>query len=54
MDGRTGVLAPGALADVAVLSGDLFGTPTDGLAGLRVDLTLVEGEVAWERTGGGS
>jgi hypothetical protein len=56
MEGRTGVLAPGAWADLAILSGDPFretaSETAPELALLRVDATVVEGEVVFERSGG--
>jgi predicted amidohydrolase YtcJ len=42
---RRGVLEPGALADLAVLSGDFFSLPVEEIAGLRSDMTMVGGRV---------
>jgi len=42
---RRGVLKPGALADLAVLSGDFFSLPMEEIAGLRSDMTVVGGRV---------
>ena len=40
-----GSLAPGQLADIAVLSDDYFGVEEDAIPGLRSVLTLVGGRV---------
>jgi len=42
---RRGVLKPGALADLAVLSGNFFEVPVEEMAALRADLTMVGGRV---------
>jgi len=44
---RRGVLKPGALADLAVLSGDFFSLPVEEIAGLRAELTMVGGHVVY-------
>jgi predicted amidohydrolase YtcJ len=46
-----GTLAPGMLADVAVLSADPFKVNPADLHAIHADLTIVEGEVVWERKG---
>ncbi len=46
---RTGRLAPGMLADLVVMDRDLFATEPGSLVEARVELTVVEGEVAFER-----
>ncbi|WDF34110.1 amidohydrolase family protein [Arthrobacter agilis] len=50
----SGVLRPGAPADVAVLSTDPFGVPAAALHATRVDLTVVCGRVVFERTDAGA
>lgn len=52
IDHEVGVVANGMLADLVVLSDDIFGLDPHALAEVRVDLTLVGGEVAFERTPG--
>jgi predicted amidohydrolase YtcJ len=49
-DDRTGVLAPGMLADLVVVSDDLFSTDPNKLVDTHVDMTVVEGEIVFERT----
>jgi predicted amidohydrolase YtcJ len=44
-----GVLAPGKLADLVVLGRDPRAVPEDELRDVPVDLTVVGGEVVWER-----
>ena len=46
-DDRLGSLEVGKLADVVVLDGDLFATSPQRIADLGVDMTLVDGEVAY-------
>ena len=46
-----GRLAPGMLADVAVLSADPFKVSPADLHAIHADLTIVEGKVVWERKG---
>jgi predicted amidohydrolase YtcJ len=50
---RTGRIEPGMLADLVVMSDDIFQTPTKTLVDLHVDMTVVEGEVVYERSAGG-
>ena len=44
-DARKGTMAPGQLADLAVLSGDYFSVPEERIKGLESVLTLVGGKV---------
>ena len=45
LDRTTGAVAPGMVADLAVLDGPLFGLDASAPADLRVALTMVGGEV---------
>ncbi|HEY8211276.1 MAG TPA: amidohydrolase [Myxococcaceae bacterium] len=47
--GNRGSLTPGKWADLAVLTADPTAVPPEALADLRVDLTFVAGEPAFER-----
>jgi predicted amidohydrolase YtcJ len=44
-----GRLAPGQLADVAVLSRDLFDGPPEAILDTVCDMTILDGRVVWER-----
>jgi len=44
-DGKKGMLAPGQLADLAVLSRDYFSVPDDEIKSLESALTIVGGKV---------
>jgi predicted amidohydrolase YtcJ len=46
-----GTLAPGMLADIAVLSQDPFKIEPGNLHAIQADMTILEGEVVWERRG---
>ncbi len=46
---RRGSIRPGKLADLAVLSGDPTGLPEEAIKDIRVDMTIIDGEVVWER-----
>lgn len=46
---RKGTIEPGKLADLAVLSGDLFSLPDEAIRELRVDLTVVGGKIVHHR-----
>jgi predicted amidohydrolase YtcJ len=46
---RVGRLAPGMLADVAVLSDDIFTIEPEKIADVRVEMTLFDGDVIHER-----
>src|ERR1700726_244257 len=46
-DGKKGALAPGQLADLAVLSGDYFSIPEDEIKHLESVLTIVGGKVVY-------
>jgi len=50
---RTGSLRPGMVADLVVLSADPMTVPDDALLDLRVDLTVFDGDVVFERSGAG-
>jgi len=47
-EAEKGTLAPGQLADLAILSQDIFAVPAERLAATRSVLTLVGGEVVFE------
>jgi len=46
-----GTLEPGRLADVAVLERDVFACPPEALLETRVDLTILNGEIVYDRQG---
>jgi predicted amidohydrolase YtcJ len=46
-DGKKGALAPGQLADLAVLSGDYFSVPDEEIKHLESVLTIVGGRIAY-------
>jgi predicted amidohydrolase YtcJ len=48
-EGIKGTLRPGTLGDVTIFETDLFSVAPDDLATTRVDYTVTEGEVAYER-----
>lgn len=48
-----GSLEPGKLADLVVLSGDPLTAPADQLMQIRADITMVDGEIRYERAGSG-
>jgi predicted amidohydrolase YtcJ len=45
-----GSLEPGKLADLAVLSDDILKIPPQEILGLKVDLTMADGKVVYQRT----
>ena len=47
---RKGTLAPGMLADIVILSGDIFATPAERLLDVKVDVTIFDGSVVYERS----
>jgi predicted amidohydrolase YtcJ len=49
LDAETGSVEVGKAADLVVLSEDLLALPADALTDARVDLTLVDGSVVYER-----
>lgn len=50
-EGLKGSLTPGKLADIAVLDTDILTAPEEEIADARVDMTIVGGEVRYERPG---
>lgn len=48
-DGEKGIISPGRLADLVVLSDDIFNMPPAAIAKARVDLTIFNGTVVYER-----
>jgi predicted amidohydrolase YtcJ len=51
VDDRLGTLEAGKLADIAVLNGNPFEQGVDDLKATRADLTLLEGQVVFDRQG---
>ena len=47
---QTGSIEAGKAADIVVLDTDLFKIPADQIDGVRVDLTMLDGEVLYRRT----
>ncbi len=43
-----GSLAPGKLADMVVLSDDPLESPPEQIKDIRVEMTIIGGEIAWE------
>ena len=46
---RKGFIKPGMLADIAVLSSDLFTIAPEKIESVLVDMTIVDGDVVFER-----
>ena len=46
---RKGSITPGKLADLVVLSGDPRTSPAEDLPSLSVEMTVIDGRVAYER-----
>ena len=44
-----GSIEPGKLADMAVLSEDILSTPTDRIKSIKVDMTILDGKIVFER-----
>jgi predicted amidohydrolase YtcJ len=44
-----GSIRPGKLADLAILSGDPINLPEEAIKDIRVDMTIINGKVVWER-----
>ena len=53
-EGLKGVLAPGRLADLVVLSGDPYLMPAEELPEIRVEMTVVGGVVRYASSSGSS
>jgi predicted amidohydrolase YtcJ len=51
---RQGSISPGKLADLVVLSEDVLTIPPARLAQVKVDATIVDGRVRYERERGGT
>ncbi len=51
MEEKVGRLEPGRYADLVVLSGDLFRMDPVELPGVRVEMTIVEGEIVYRNEG---
>jgi hypothetical protein len=49
MEERKGLLKPGYLADITVLSEDIFATPEDRIMSVKADYTIVDGKLVFER-----
>ncbi len=47
-EGIKGVIAPGKLADLAVLSDDPTQVPVEQIKDIRVEMTIIGGKVVWE------
>jgi len=45
-----GTVEIGKLADLAVLDRDYFAVPDEEIKDIQVDLTIVGGQVVWERS----
>ena len=47
---KKGTIAPGMLADLVVLDGDITVVPAEAVSSLTVATTIIGGKVVWERT----
>jgi predicted amidohydrolase YtcJ len=48
-EGLKGTLEVGKLADMAILDRDYFTAPAEEIKTVRVEMTVVDGRVVWER-----
>jgi predicted amidohydrolase YtcJ len=49
-EGVKGSISPGKLADLVVLNGDPTKVPIDEIRDLRVEMTILDGEIVWEKS----
>ena len=49
-EGRKGVIAPGMLADLAILSDDIFAIAPEELPKTSSEMTIIGGRIVWEKT----
>ncbi len=49
-EGIKGSITPGKLADLVVLNGDPTRLPSDEIKDLEVEMTILDGEVVWDKT----
>jgi predicted amidohydrolase YtcJ len=49
-EGTKGSISPGKLADLVVLNGDPTKVPIDEIRDLRVEMTILDGEIVWEKS----
>jgi predicted amidohydrolase YtcJ len=50
-EGIKGTITPGKLADLAVLDGDPTKLPLDEIKEIQVEMTILNGEVVWDKNG---
>ncbi len=43
-----GIIAQGRAADLVLLSGDPMVVPVEGIRRIKVEMTLIDGELVWE------
>jgi predicted amidohydrolase YtcJ len=48
-EGIKGIITPGKVADMVVLNGDPTQLPQDEIKDLKVEMTIIDGEVVWKR-----
>jgi predicted amidohydrolase YtcJ len=48
-EGLKGMITPGKLADLVVLNGDPSTAPIDEIKDMKVEMTILNGDVVWER-----
>ncbi len=44
-----GVIAPGMLADLVVIDKDILSVPEDEIKNIKVDMTIINGEIVYTR-----
>lgn len=47
--GRKGMLREGYLADITILSEDIFNIPEEMIMSVKADYTVVDGKIVFER-----
>jgi len=47
-EGIKGSITPGKLADIVVLSNDPIKSPPEQIKDIKVEMTMIGGEVVWE------
>ena len=49
-EGMKGSISPGKLADLVVLTGDPTKVPTAEIKDIKVEMTIINGEIVWEKS----